>query len=180
MQVCCLGAGGTQMFAGHGLALCRNPTLACYRVMGTSSHAFRCPAAPSLAAPWPLGSTPLKVGKPLSCLPVKTLSPSARPLRVLFPQAMSGSQECAWCWVGGGSAGQGMCLEVEQDLWGNADPNHPKAAEGSGGSGTVDGRQPPVPPAIKLEPPPDLAILAVGSAGRGTARGLLETCAKAL
>lgn len=73
-----------------------------------------------------------------------------------------------------------MCLEVEQDLWGNADPNHPKAAEGSGGSGTVDGRQPPVPPAIKLEPPPDLAILAVGSAGRGTARGLLETCAKAL
>ena len=56
MQVCCLGAGGTQMFAGHGLALCRNPTLACYRVMGTSSHAFRCTAAPSLAAPWPPGS----------------------------------------------------------------------------------------------------------------------------
>ena len=107
------------MFAGHGLALCRNPTLACYRVMGTSSHAFRCPAAPSLAAPWPLGSTPLKVGKPLSCLPVKTLSPSARPLRVLFPQAewftgvclvLGRGRECWARHVSGGGAGPlGKC-----------------------------------------------------------------------
>ena len=60
-----------------------------------------------------------------------------------------------------------MYLEVEHDHWGNADQNHPEAAEDSGGSGTVDGRQPPVPPAIKLEPLPDPAILAVGSAWEG-------------
>lgn len=88
----------------------------------------------------------------MSCLPVKTLSPSAHPLWVLFPQAVSDSQECVWCWVQGGSAREGVCLEVERDHWGNADQNHPEAAEGSR-SRPVDGRQPPVPPAVKLEPP---------------------------
>lgn len=148
-------------------------------VLPSHGHQLPCSQVSGCSEPGCTLASGLKVGRPLSCLPVKTLSPSARPLRVLFPQAMSGSQECAWCWVGGGNAGQGMCLEVEQDLWGNADQNHPKAAEGSGGSGTVDGRQPPVPPAAKLEPPPDPAVLAAGSAGRRTARGLLETCAEA-
>ena len=82
--------------------------------------------------------------------------------------------------MGAGSAREGVSLEVERDHWGNADQNHPEAVESSGGSRTVDGRQPPVPSAIKLEPPPDPAILAVGSAWEGTARGLLETCAEAL
>ena len=69
--------------------------------------------------------------------------------------------------MGAGSAREGVYLEVERDHWGNADQNHPEAVESSGGSRTVDGRQPPVPSAIKLEPPPDPAILAVGSAWEG-------------